>query len=607
MLVDRRFTLDVGEALGATRLSIHAAEELELREPMTRVASFDFDELCGFAGLDGKDREAFDEPGGPAIFSNGWQSWSFGGEVQGRETVRRARFIRKLNVYNEHPATIRKRGELLSHFLTYFRAGDRRLFLVSCGSTEATLPPLCFRIDRSKLELALELYAEGAAFKGGESLAEIAVFHRRGYFEAKDVLRGLFSGYGHFDRLAFLGRDGAIKPGGYESWYNHYLDIDEGILARDIGSISDSPNLINRYYLSRGKPTVFQIDDGWERSVGEWLPDERRFPRGMKVLAEAIEERGMVPGLWIAPLAVTRAAALHSEHPDWLLRDQAGSPVLAGWNPGWGGDFHCLDISLPEVEDYILGVFDTMIEDWGYRYLKLDFLYAGMLRGKHARGGAAYRHYDRLMHRITSRLSDSRGRPLAYLGCGAPLEPSFRHFPLMRIGADTREDWEYPSARLARHQGRPSAYVNLSHTIGKALLDGTVFVSDPDVMFCRSKGMGYGEREKELIAIVDRLLASQVMFSDDTHDFGSGGEAEFTSRIVGLFDRLADREYGVERIEADLYRLFSRDGRICGIINLSDRERVAQLPCPAKAVVERARRRGTALAFEPRSISIYEG
>ena len=221
---------------------------------------------------------------------------------------------------------------------------------------------------------------------------------------------------------------------------------------------------------------MFQIDDGWERAVGDWEWDGAKFPRGMKALAGEIEAKGMVPGIWIAPLLVTRGSAAFRERPELILRDERGRAVPAGINPGWDGLFYCLDISLPEVEDYLAGIFEAIVEDWGYRYLKLDFLYAGFVEGSRARPavrgrpGPAYLHYDRLMRRLTSRTRDSRGRGVAYLGCGAPLEPSFRHFPLMRIGADTKEIWEdFLLGRVIRHQGRPAAYANLTHTIGRSL------------------------------------------------------------------------------------------------------------------------------------------
>lgn len=328
----------------------------------------------------------------------------------------------------------------------------------------------------------------------------------------------------------------------------------------------------------------------------------------MRSLAGEIEEKGMIPGIWIAPLLVTRSSAVYRDNPEWLLRDKGGRPAPAGFNNRWDGTFYCLDISLPEVEDYLAVIFEMLVEDWGYRYLKLDFLYAGFLAGARQRPGAAYEHYDRLMRRLTSRVVDSKGRGVAYLGCGAPLEPSFRHFPLMRVGADTKEQWDDRLLKdVVRHQGRPAAYMNMVDTVGRAMLDGTVFLNDPDVVFCRTSRMRLTEAEKETVALVDALLASQIMFSDDTRGFGKAAEAAFTSRIVALYDRLAGREYGVERLFDEIYSIFSRDGRIKGIVNLSDGYYGGESFDALKAIVAHADKesRGSIL-IEPRSIALYE-
>jgi alpha-galactosidase len=333
----------------------------------------------------------------------------------------------------------------------------------------------------------------------------------------------------------------------------------------------------------------------------------------MRALAEEIEAKGMIPGIWIAPFLATKGSAIFRERPEWILRDARGKAVPAGFNPGWDGVFFCLDISLREVEEYLAGLFDRIVEEWGYRYLKLDFLYAGFLggarpgNGARANAGAAYEHYDRLMRRLTARVKDSRGRGVAYLGCGAPLEPSFRHFPLMRIGADTKARWEDGLLKyVVRHQGRPAAYTNLTHSIGRSLFDGSIFVNDPDVVFCRTRSMGLSEKEKELVALVAFMLASQIMFSDDPADFGDPEEAAFTARVVGLYDSLAGREYGAERIDRDVYSIFSRDACLRGIVNLSNRAWAASGYDPAKALVLHAARVGEGLAFEPRSISLFE-
>jgi alpha-galactosidase len=593
----------MGAEDGQRILRFTAAEDGLAGEGALRLFDTTLRELCELAGVGAEARGRFGDRAERRVFANGWQSWCFGGELAAGERVRRARIVPNINVYTDGPGPREARGEILSRFITYLRSGEDWLVLASVGSPERATPPVTFRIDRGSLDIRGEAAAKGGRFAKGELLAELRLFHRAGWFEVRDALRDAYRGFGHFDRLGFLGP----VPGGYESWYNHYTHIDAGIIERDLASIGTNDNLINAYYLRRGKPTVFQIDDGWEMSVGQWEADESKFPEGMGVFAEGIEARGMVPGIWIAPLLATRASAVFREKPRWILRNSLGKPVPAGFNPGWDGVFFCLDISLPEVEDYLAELFDTIIEDWGYRYLKLDFLYAGFIEGARKRPGAAYEHYDRLMRRLCSRTTDSRGRAVAYLGCGAPFEPSFRHFPLMRIGADTKERWEDPLLKhLVRHQGRPAAYTNLTHTIGRSLLDGAVFVNDPDVVFCRTSRMSLTETEKELVALVDFMLASQLMFSDDAHDFGAPDEAAFTARMVDLFDRLEGRDYGAQRVAKDVYSIFSRDGLVRGIANLSNRPWKAPSHDPERAIVIHATSEGGSLAFEPHSISLFE-
>jgi alpha-galactosidase len=606
MKVDPRFSLSIGDGDGQKTLRLFAVAESALVETATPLFDATFGELCDLAGVGAVERARFGNKKGRTIFSNGWQSWCFAGELAAGERVPRARIIPNVAVYCDGPGPREGRSEVLSRFLTYIRAGESRLVLVSVGNPARATPPVSFRVDRESLDIRAEVCAEGARFAPGELVAELRLFYRDGYFEAKAALRDAFGGFRHFDRLAFLGSGPSLVPGGYESWYNHYAHIDDRIIERDLASIGENDNLINTYYLRRGKPTVFQIDDGWETAVVEWLPDPVKFPRGMKTFAEEIEANGMIPGIWIAPLLATRGSAIFRERREWLLHDAKGRLIPAGFNPGWDGVFHCLDISRPEVEDYLTGIFDTIVEDWGYRYLKLDFLYAGFIEGSRDKPGAAYEHYERLMKRLTSRTKNERGRGVAYLGCGTPFEPSFRHFPLMRIGADTKEKWEDGLLKhVVRHQGRPAAYTNLTHTIGRSILDGTVFINDPDVVFCRTTRMGLTETEKELIALVDFLLASQIMFSDDAHEFGEPGEVAFTARIVGLYDRLAGGEYGAERIAKDLYSVFSRNGRVRGVANLSNGSRTVSGYDPAKAIVLRAERDGASLAFAPRSISLF--
>ena len=58
------------------------------------------------------------------------------------------------------------------------------------------------------------------------------------------------------------------------------------------------------------------------------------------------------------------------------MQDEFGRPVKGGSN--WSG-FYALDICNEDVRSYLREVFRTITQDWGYRLLKLDFLYAACI------------------------------------------------------------------------------------------------------------------------------------------------------------------------------------------------------------------------------------
>ena len=533
----------------------------------TIVDDVQIEELFDFIGMGRGESAPLLETAHTFRFANGFQSFSPGWELAGRERHSRVRLIKSLELYILPDGPRPGRNELAGHGLAYIRAGDAYFVL---ASVNPQTPPLTLRLDPDSRRCVFELHSRGAAFKAGETLAEIAVFIRKGYWEFVDYIRGLYRERACLARADFLKsrNDRLLKIGGWESWYNHYAHIDQSIISEALEGLSASPNLIREYYMRRGRPVVFQVDDGWEREVGDWEPDPARFPSGMKVLADSIEAQGHIPGLWLAPFLVCRGARVFSQKPEWLLRSRDGTPVTAGWNPVWRGIFHCLDLSRPDVREYLRGLFDTIVNGWGYRYLKLDFLYAGMLNGEHAIRGPAYRWYRETLEPIVSAVKNRSGDPVVFLGCSAPLESSVGLFPLMRIGADTRETWDQVPARLIGYEGRPSAYINLKSTLGRAFMNRSLYYSDPDVVFMRSVNCSLGSGEKELIAAVNFMFGSQIMISDDPGSFGSPGEKSLTERVLRLFDALEGREYGVVMLRRDLWRCFSRDESIRGIVNL---------------------------------------
>lgn len=199
---------------------------------------------------------------------------------------------------------------------------------------------------------------------------------------------------------------------------------------------------------------TFQVDDGYQTAVGDWLSvDSKKFPFGMRRVADAVHQRGLKAGLWLAPLQYKRM-------PIWQRSTRAGwwqtkgSPLMVGAN--WGG-FYALDIYHKEARAYIKQVFQTVLHTWGFDMVKLDFLYAASVKplyGK-TRGQVAYDAMELLRECV--------GEDKLLLACGAPMLPSFGVADYMRIGADMALSWPHSARRRQMHRedvSTPNAVLN---------------------------------------------------------------------------------------------------------------------------------------------------
>lgn len=499
----------------------------------------------------------------------GWQSWNpctdvLPGKKQPSLTCH---YIHQWNSYLVFPESKYKPSKnlVLGQFVTYLRWNDCYLVFASVGNVNGTLPPVQFIFNRRENNVSIEICDKGNSWKKNDITARIEIFTSDSYFDCKEKLAAIF-GNDHFKSVRFLGK----KPAGWESWYNHYTDINEKLIYEDLKNLNQTKNIVN-YSFNTSK--IFQIDDGWEKALGDWQVREDRFPEGFNKITSEIEASGYIPGLWIAPFIIDSRSQTACQHPDWLLHDEKGNLVPAGYNPLWGkkGTFYCLDLSRDEVIAHLLSIMDTIINKWGFRYIKLDFLYAGMLWGNYAQKTASYKIYSRAIKTLTSFTNTKDGSPVAYLGCGVPFELSFTSLPLSRIGCDTYEKWKNPIMRLLNWNGRNEAYLNIVDTLGHALWDKTIFLNDPDVIFIRNENCSLNENQKFLIASVNGMFGSQLMYSDDP---GLAGEEEkrLTNLFLNFSEKYENEEYGVKKLEENFYEFFTKSGKYKGYINLKDDE-----------------------------------
>lgn len=251
------------------------------------------------------------------------------------------------------------------------------------------------------------------------------------------------------------------------SWYSYSTAITEAELMKVLSDLGDLPF------------GVFQIDDGWQRANGDWTPNND-FPSGMEAMADHVIASGRVPGLWLAPFLVDAAGETAGRYPDMLLRDASGQPVTGGHN--WGPATFVLDVTRTDVLERVTTDIRRAV-DWGYRYLKLDFLYAAALPSAPADKTPRERTYRRAIEAIR----EAAGDDVYLLACGAPILPSIGVFDAIRVGPDVAPYWDNVdrTVHLADRSG-PGAADAIVTSLSRYWLRSLIDI-DPDVAFFRSR------------------------------------------------------------------------------------------------------------------------
>jgi alpha-galactosidase len=291
---------------------------------------------------------------------------------------------------------------------------------------------------------------------------------------------------------------------GWTSWYHYYQHISADIIRTNYRASSSS--LL--------APSFFQIDDGWQQAVGDWLQvNTDLFPEGMAVHAREIRERSMQPGLWLAPFVADQRSAVFKKKPAWLLRKKNGQPLWAGYSAHWGGRFAAINTKLPDFREELARSLLTITRDWGYQMLKLDFLYAACLQPdpRQTRGQQMYE----LLVWLRQLLPDTQ-----LLGCGMPLASGFGLLDYCRIGADIHLQWEHKPLLWAGNRERLSTASALLSTLCRWPLDRRAWRNDPDVFILRSHNQQLSKEQQNIILTVNTLLGGLLFTSDPLAAYG---------------------------------------------------------------------------------------
>ncbi len=336
----------------------------------------------------------------------------------------------------------------------------------------------------------------------------------------------------YFERF---GKSSAPVLYGYTSWYRHYQDINEKTIYNDLAGI----NTADGYDL-------FQIDDGYETFVGDWLSvDAAKFPHGIAPIADEIHSKGLKAGIWLAPFVAETKSRLCREHPKWILKKD-GKDVYAGCN--WSGDV-ALDIRRADVWEYIEKCL-CYYKDMGFDLFKLDFLYAAALcsDSMHTRA--------EIMRESMQRLRDILGDRLI-IGCGVPLASAFNLVDYCRIGPDISLSFDDIFYMRFMHRERISTKTTIQNTIFRTVMDGTVFRCDPDVYLLGDKGNRLTADQRSALVQINHMFGSICLTGDDIALYD-----EEKKKLHDMARTLADAEVlDINSRGRDIEIRYAMDGR----------------------------------------------
>ena len=438
----------------------------------------------------------------PRLFCNGYQSWSasrvrrLGVDVDPSNVAHVPALVRE--THHADPA-VAVPGDLRSELVTVVATGGPGAALVLVGflggsEHDGTLRA---RLSDGRVTIAAEAHLGGAVLTPGEERALHPVVVRSGD-DASALLAGWAADAGDAGRA----RTAAPFQVGWCSWYQWFWTIDEQALRANLALADAWPF------------DVFQLDDGYQRAIGDWTQTGAGFPSGLEAVAAAVAGTGRTPGLWLAPFLAAPGSDVARDHPEWVVSHPSGRPLVGMVNEHWGGHVHVLDTTDPDVLAHLEAVAADLVAA-GFPYLKLDFTYAPSIGGRYADPSRTPAQRVRAGMEAVRR---GAGDDTFLLGCGLPLGAGIGLVDGMRIGPDVAPSWHLRPGQYAPggYADNEPATVNAwRNTLTRSWMHRRLWLNDPDCLMLRHVGTELRPSEVEAWALAVGASGGMALVSDD--------------------------------------------------------------------------------------------
>jgi alpha-galactosidase len=147
----------------------------------------------------------------------------------------------------------------------------------------------------------------------------------------------------------------------------------------------------------------FVLDDGWfgsrrddTRGLGDWHVAPDVYPQGLAPLIDHVISLGMDFGIWVEPEMANPNSDVLRAHPDWILGSTGYEPIL-------GRNQVVLDLSRPDVFEYLSESLDALLRQHPISYVKWDMNRA-LVQGSNIDGKASSHHQVRAVYRLIDQM-----------------------------------------------------------------------------------------------------------------------------------------------------------------------------------------------------------
>ncbi|MBR3737244.1 MAG: alpha-galactosidase, partial [Eubacterium sp.] len=146
----------------------------------------------------------------------------------------------------------------------------------------------------------------------------------------------------------------------YNSWEATYFDV----------NTENQSKLAEK--AAKAGVELFVMDDGWfgqrkddHAGLGDWYVNKEKFPNGLDELIGNVNKLGMDFGIWVEPEMVNPDSDLYRNNPDWTYHYDTRTPSEIR-------NQLVLNMTKPEVWEYIYSCLDELLSNHNIKYIKWD-------------------------------------------------------------------------------------------------------------------------------------------------------------------------------------------------------------------------------------------